>query len=426
MLLAAVVPLLWLGVDWSTGNRRTYWARPVTTPHRFIENDCGKCHTQPWQPAVRLVTANDAARSVADSACQHCHGEFSRDDHGLSSSDGAPRMPPDSVRDCVLCHQEHRGAERLNRVADAHCVACHGGELQTVAGKSDRFQGGIRDWESHPEFARLRDLVELTRFDETPLQFNHEKHLAAAGVKLPPSHPETKNGKQTIRLVCSDCHQPTDDGRYLKPIVYETHCGQCHPLAFSKKLAVGGPLPHSEPAQVLGVLRERLMDYARANPVVVNAARNEQQRAFIESPATSEHDRWQWVEGELLSASHGTKLLCQYCHRVQESPRDGPKPWQFSVRPPNIPNRWLKHGSFDHAAHAMVRCEDCHAVAASRFTSDINLPKIEVCRNCHGNDSRASGGGHARSDCVECHDYHDRRHGPAFSGQPMQAFLRED
>jgi hypothetical protein len=52
----------------------------------------------------------------------------------------------------------------------------------------------------------------------------------------------------------------------------------------------------------------------------------------------------------------------------------------------------------------MVQCASCHEQAQnSKETSDVLLPHADSCRQCH----HPQGG--ARSDCVLCHSYHDRK-----------------
>jgi hypothetical protein len=65
----------------------------------------------------------------------------------------------------------------------------------------------------------------------------------------------------------------------------------------------------------------------------------------------------------------------------------------------------LPHSIFNHQTHARAgrACEDCHRKArASEKTTDVLLPGIASCQECH---ARAS---EVRSVCVTCHVYHDR------------------
>jgi len=69
----------------------------------------------------------------------------------------------------------------------------------------------------------------------------------------------------------------------------------------------------------------------------------------------------------------------------------------------NLTTRWLKHGNFDHPAHQMVVCSSCHQQAStSKLASDVLPPGIKACQTCHHSGEEA-----ARSNCSECHQYHD-------------------
>jgi hypothetical protein len=68
-----------------------------------------------------------------------------------------------------------------------------------------------------------------------------------------------------------------------------------------------------------------------------------------------------------------------------------------------ITTRWLPHATFDHEAHQMLECVSCHTKAnASRETSDVLIPGIQTCQQCHRTGQDA-----AEARCFECHTYHD-------------------
>jgi RecJ-like exonuclease len=98
-----------------------------------------------------------------------------------------------------------------------------------------------------------------------------------------------------------------------------------------------------------------------------------------------------------------TKLLwgktCKECHDLGfAAAHNTPE-----VPKANLTTRWLKHGNFDHPAHQMVVCSSCHQQAStSKLTSDVLLPGIKACQTCHHSGEEA-----ARSNCSECHQYHD-------------------
>jgi hypothetical protein len=87
---------------------------------------------------------------------------------------------------------------------------------------------------------------------------------------------------------------------------------------------------------------------------------------------------------------------CAYCHEVRAGGADG-VPQIIRVA---TPDRWLTHGEFHHAKHAIVGCNQCHTAGTSRVTSDILLPTKQSCTECHS----PRGGFSER--CSTCHSYH--------------------
>jgi hypothetical protein len=74
-----------------------------------------------------------------------------------------------------------------------------------------------------------------------------------------------------------------------------------------------------------------------------------------------------------------------------------------NLAPSNITRRYFPLAKFDHARHQLVSCESCHAGArTSQQSSDILVPGIATCRQCHHEGPQA-----AEARCFECHVYHD-------------------
>lgn len=106
--------------------------------------------------------------------------------------------------------------------------------------------------------------------------------------------------------------------------------------------------------------------------------------------------------GEQMGANEKLmfKQKCALCHVPTEATKDKIPQQYVETR---IPARWLPHSTFDHGAHRPIGCVECHAGAPqSKETTDVLLPQVKVCRDCH----RDNGG--ARAGCVECHVFHDK------------------
>lgn len=417
-----IVPLLFIAVFTFKGDHTIYLSRPVATGHEPAQADCKSCHRTPWQPLVRLARIDNDVRSVHDQDCQQCHRHSKHDHNPFAIAKGVP--------DCAVCHQEHRGFQRLTEHADDFCVKCHA------------------SFEQHPEFAvhrawppdqqspsdemMFRELLEIAEFrgstsgdqdarwiDKTALHFNHKDHLQPLNAVWD-KQADTSASPTTVQLECSNCHQPDATGSYMRPIVFEQHCQQCHPLKFSGKLS-DQPLPHETPNIVRGVLRDRLMAHVREHPEAMLDSSAETPSRLPNKPLQpTPKDQWTWVEEELrlietavfqTAPGAGTSPknnACQKCHMTSAAESGS----GFQIISPNIPTRWLAHSRFDHGRHRDLACVECHHVERgakslqSVSVQDILIPKLEVCQNCHGAARTLPTERYGRKNCVECHQYH--------------------
>jgi predicted CXXCH cytochrome family protein len=71
---------------------------------------------------------------------------------------------------------------------------------------------------------------------------------------------------------------------------------------------------------------------------------------------------------------------------------------------------FMPHARFNHTAHRVLgdkkgvdACLACHAAARSHEPTEVLLPKIETCLDCHADYSVAS---RAPMQCANCHEYH--------------------
>jgi hypothetical protein len=128
--------------------------------------------------------------------------------------------------------------------------------------------------------------------------------------------------------------------------------------------------------------------------------------------------RRDWVEQQVQqSARYLRTAICAKCHQESAEPTSGDTAGSFpEVAPTQLPAVWMRHARFDHSAHRAVNCRDCHAAAyadtanASRCASDVLVPNISNCLQCHAPRRQVGGEnvGGARHDCAECHHYHAR------------------
>ncbi len=393
LLLGLCIVALLIGAGWPAfayvrGQRRVFQSRSVSTAHAMFNERCEVCHTGGFEPALRLWPGNATLLSVSNTACLQCH-------------DGPIHKDAADLRNCVSCHREHRGHETLARMNDAHCTECHAtlrkadGSLQAVSSFPD----------AHPDFG----LIRRQESDRAAVSFNHAVHLKEPGVR------NEKN--ETEKLACTQCHQADDAGRYMKPISYAENCKRCHELSvrlvgvFKDETLNGAaeafaamPAPHEPPATIQAALRERLIGFVHEHPKVMNAPTTAAPPRPIpgwQRPQAVSEKEWDWTTRQLAGME---RLLfdaaggCKMCHSVVTERNADQLP---IIADTNIPKRWLKESFFSHRRHQMMECTACHAQApTSTRTSDVLLTSIRTCGQCH-TPSRA------RSDCVECHRYHD-------------------
>lgn len=402
----------WLLWQQGSGNDRVYHAGSISAAHQFIADDCARCHKAAWQPLRRLVSLDNSATSTPDAACIQCHAGPIHNEH-----------PAATMTRCAHCHREHHGEAALAAIDDRFCTACHA-DLPESDAAPLHFAGRIASFAEHPEFAIFRADVatadagsesghgahRVAEFDASAdppkwrdraaIRFNHAKHMRpsdARGTPMP--------GGGFARLDCDSCHQGDNAGRYMRPIVYEQHCARCHPLKYDAQLQLGDALPHRDVKLVRDTMRGRLADAFRATQPEATPAPTS--RAIPGAPPEFREGELAWVNERLAAAEHvvfgqEAKGGCRFCHTLDL--RDN----ALSVVPPAMPDRWQSHARFNHASHRLLDCVACHKHAAgSTATADILLPKIDVCRECHG--ATASKTGQAGDRCVKCHDYHDHR-----------------
>lgn len=384
----------------------------VTPKHRFIGHNCTQCHADTW-------------RAPSSTACTTCHT-------GLVHQADQLFTP-----ECVSCHREHRSDDKaLTTMRDQSCVQCHA-DLRLAGGQAPQFATHIRGFnEGHPEFsvmvegqngqtsARVKLSDKAALRDSSAIKLNHQKHLTPERIKQ-------LTGKT---LTCTNCHKMDAQGAYMLPIDYTEHCSQCHPLEFDKRFP-GQTVDHgTQPEGIQEFLKNNFftprclelagMPQSRPPAGEGETVRRPGQRpaAPRESPATTPAAVIQCRDEGVREAQKrlyagGKQSVCGLCHTLQDPPPGNQLP---TVVRPEIPARWFTHGKFEHQAHIRATiakataestnpCEHCHrpdlAASQSTQTSDVLLPGITSCQECH------SSAGGVSFQCVMCHQYHQRRVG---------------
>jgi hypothetical protein len=318
-------------------------------------------------------------------------------------------------------------------VADKSCVSCHS-DLKITGGKHTFAEHINSLTDGHPELTAIRPGHAP---DPGTIKLNHKVHLK-----------KDLRGAQgkLVQMVCADCHHqamPADRDQntmvtnakleastasmaasavippspYLRslspeilPSNFERDCMSCHPLQFDPRFK---DAPHKDAKVIHDYVVKQYTEYIAAHPDALHETSIPALTASVPSPAIAPglpnqqtkplppaRNAAEWVsqrvgEAELLLFQKD----CKECHAVTYS---------APAAPPDVPKanqttRWMRNAWFDHKAHQLVDCAECHTeTKKSELTSDVLLPSIKTCEKCHTGGENA-----AASGCYECHIYHD-------------------
>ena len=371
---------------WNTG--------PLSSSHHHIQQDCRVCH-------------DEAFESVTDKNCISCHKET------------APHVEPDyfdlpqlQETRCATCHAEHNGKYALVRKDDSLCSDCHK-NLQEIV---DTELKNASDFGSnHPRLQatllrvnnennafsqeRTDDDDEENFIETSNINFSHEYHLSREGLN-------TIDGIE--RLWCEDCHQREKGDEKMRPISYQKHCEQCHPLNFTP-VDTERKVPHGRIEEILFTLEEYYGNRALVGgyvdfegddvPDVVARKRDE----FDKDLSAEElHTAMLWAKTKARNMSEELFEFssCIQCHKVQRIDETPPR---WTVSPVRLSQNWYPKAYFTHERHKTTNCGTCHLAEESAESAEILIPSLETCQNCHAgihSDNRL------QSTCVDCHGFH--------------------
>ena len=401
---------------------------PISSAHTTIGNQCKNCHAKPFE-------------RVADKSCVACH-----------QSTG-PHIPAHSNlqntvfagQRCATCHKEHQGEDSMKKVDVVGCENCHG-NLKAVAPTSNL--PNVGDFaKEHPDF-RLTMKVNntadgLQRFTHTPtlkensgLKFPHDIHLSKRGVRSP--NAPAGAGARVV-LQCDSCHELDSAKVRFKPVRMEQACISCHQLGIDAQNATR-QVPHGKPSVVIQALRDRFSALAlEKNPSQVVTINTLLQGPHVTAAPSVSSTSTRWVKDKTAAAAldmfenpKGTCLTCHAIERASGQGVDGLPRWEVTAVLSNT--HWLPKSKFSHAQHANADCSSCHAASLSKVSTDILIPPISICRDCHIGTQRRNLNvampDKVISQCSSCHDFHSpvvhasfkaaKAH-PALPAQPASA-----
>lgn len=383
--------------SWSAG--------ALSLAHHKLEDQCEACHVKPFE-------------SVRDETCVGCHedihdhadpkrlavsrGEGSWGDRVLWSV--AHSFGKEGPGACSECHTEHEGPTRLTAPSQKFCADCHGSLDERL---TDARIGNAADFGTlHPEFTAaiitdpakgLKRTVSLAKSprENNGLKFPHKLHLdKRGGVARMAANIGDERGYGGNGMQCKDCHRPSEDGIRFQTIEMEQDCETCHSLTYDKVGGIFRKLRHGDVDQVIADLTAA--SPTRAAPIPNNRrrpgnyAQGQRYNFNFSGPA------WKGLQIRNAMSRNG---VCGECHTPMT--RNGGRP---GVIPVTLVSRYMHQGWFDHDAHKQEKCTSCHLAEASESSSDLLLPRIKLCRDCHLGEDAAKA--EVPSSCAMCHGYH--------------------
>ncbi|HYC56644.1 MAG TPA: FHA domain-containing protein [Candidatus Binatia bacterium] len=370
-----------LASSWSSG--------PLSAAHAHFGDRCAACHTTGFE-------------QVGDDACTACHS--------VGAHTGEPSHAGLRISRCADCHQEHRGGQMLAQFPDSTCSQCHGNlrashpetqllDASDFADAHAEFRPAILTEAGSTQQKRLS--LEGSPREQSGLRFPHQKHLAGP----------LKSPRGEVTLHCGSCHRTDARGEIMQAIDFERDCRSCHLLSFDER-APDRHAVHGAPAALQDDLFEFYATRAlRGEEMDESAPLAARRRPGRELSPQEKAGVIRWV-GEktarvqrLLLSEEGA---CATCH-VLTRDETGVTVVPARLIPFSGSERWMGKAIFHHQSHAAVACESCHAARTSASATDVLLPGIARCRECHGGGTPRLG--KLTSPCTSCHDFHRQRFG---------------
>jgi len=382
---------------------------PMSRAHSGLAEDCGACHVRPFE-----MTTNES--------CLSCHAEVAQ--HGDVADH--PVLALDNFR-CAACHKEHVGGDAPIERASTVCTDCHL-NLESVSPETTLLNVGDFGV-AHPQFRPTLvtgvekvddELVPVTvrapldaQFplkEVSGLKFPHNVHLNKDGVRG-----LGRASDKTWDMGCESCHVAEADGSLMRPIEMERDCGYCHELTFKPdNIDILRELPHAKPAQVAEIIHDYYSARVLEGGVTVPGAPEGARRR----PGTtlSDEDRAQSLEWASQQAENELKgimetRLCGDCHIAEaEAEPDARGRTVWNVQGALLQRHWMPKSVFEHGPHFAMDCVSCHEATKSTESSDVLMPRIEICQDCHLGEQ--AGEASASSECLACHGFHIEDYGP--------------
>jgi hypothetical protein len=362
--------------------------------HHFFGSDCTQCHEKPF-------------RWVRDESCAKCHAGTPAHADPVKFN-----LPELGEARCAHCHRDHNGSDGLIVRDQELCSDCHEGLKERTGGASllanvadfgldhPQFKVDLPAWSAEGKYTPVRTLLGTPGLQErSGLKFPHDKHMNPKGIKSP-------TGEKV--LDCDSCHRPEPGGAGMQPVDFETMCQACHALTFDVT-EPGRQVPHAKVPEIIYMLDEF---YARraleggvsdvTSPAIVQQRRRPGQA--LTRQEQFEALAWAREKARRTAETLFTGSACTVCHAVSPG-REAGDPWR--VAPVRVAGVWYAKADFTHGSHTTMACADCHDAATSKASTDLLIPGIDNCQQCHAGEKARD---KVPTTCIGCHGYHDSEH----------------
>lgn len=395
----------------------------LSRAHANLEGDCQACHVEPFV-------------SVRDASCRACHVQVHdhADPRRIAVARGEPsggarlrlavgRAFNRPEGGCVDCHSEHAGAGAMPMAAQRFCSDCHATLDRRLRDTSILDAGDFGT--DHPEFrpavvtnpsgprpSVTRISLTAAPLEQSGLKFPHRLHLSASNGVARMTQTLAGDYGFGASLACKDCHVRDASGVRFQPVMMERNCGMCHSLAFDRVGGIVRTLRHGDPQAVVADLRAFYRSTAPVRPIALGGMARRVPGEVAAIRVADDYARGRAARpgnaDRAIRAVFSPGGACYDCHQVLTPAASGTGGW--GVVPVRFAQRYMAKGWFDHRAHDTEKCTRCHAAPTSDKASDVLLPGIATCRQCHGGESAHR---LVPSGCAMCHDYH------ATAGAPL-------
>ena len=384
--------------------------------HALLSNECDACHVVPFEPA-------------RDQECLACHENVTQhfDANLLGSSDNVH-----ANGECRDCHRDHNGPDGIVRYDQKLCADCHS-DLSEIGLESSSLGNATDFLENHPPFkVSVLEMSPNQSWDVSRLALSSPDLIESSNLKFPHDVHVSEEGIEgldsVVVLTCDSCHVAEKGGLSMKPVTMEKHCADCHQLTFDPD-APDRVVPHGSPKDLLQQLEgfyayeffqqegQGLDPQAKVNAYNIERLGEQRDarrpgrrrdRQVINAPMfaqTASNAMTQQAKETIdlrvadAAANLFERQTCTICHEI--SPQEGDVPWK--VLPVKLTDDWMPLAEFSHDSHVSMDCGGCHEAETSADASDVLMPDIKNCQECHGGEHSED---LLQSTCITCHKFH--------------------